>query len=544
MTARPSLNGKRSPSEAVRRIFPVSGIALLLGVYLLYDAISYTRPGPATTLAYAHSALMLAVAAVNLRWGVYFFVISVVSADEISRYLWEFTGDTGVTSFLTVSVGGVALSNLVALGLIAIAAVLSIVRFAQHPRGRRLLPADWALLTIGLVYLIASLHGVRNLFNEPRLAINHLNLPLMLLGLYFVVRFAFREPLQVFHFWRVALLAMAVKVIGWTILAFTGEGSLFGTTLRVGFGAGWNLFVFVLLLGVIFVIHGDAFRLLDRFIAAVLAILAGGLLLVNAGRMLWVFSALGLVLLLIFDKARAKLYALGFSALCGIAIVFLVTLLGEAMFGTIATMANTLKVWERHEVEASHSTMVRMYEFRNIHAQLVDHNNLLLGDGPGSTFSDRYHPFPFGLDQGDYSFEEEEQRRFNNSHSLVTQLMLQVGYLGMTVYLGAFAILSLMLWAACRRLKHVQFRLLALGILCFLPCLVYMSWNSKANMLLGLFIGGAGSLMALQHREDSKAAAIFDSAEEEAAFLPNREQAGDSAAPDRMPCLNPHEKST
>ncbi len=527
-----------------RRFFPVSGIALLLGVYLLYDALCYSRPGHATLLAYAQCALMLAVAAVNLRWGVYFFVVSVVFADEISRYLWEFTGDTGVTSFLTVSLGGVALSNLVAVGLMAIAAALSIIRFAQAPRSPRFLPADWALLALGLVYLLASVHGVRNLFHAPRLAINHLNLPLMLLGLYFVVRFIFREPQEVFHFWRVTLLAMAVKVIGWTLLAFSGEGSLFGTTLRVGFGAGWNLFVFVLILGAIFVIHGNAFRPLDRFIGAALAILAGGLLLVNAGRMLWIFSALGLVLLLVFDKARAKLYALGFFVLCGIAIVFLVTLLGEAMFGTIATMANTLKVWERHEVEASHSTMVRMYEFRNIHAQLVDHNNLLLGDGPGSTFSDRYHPFPFGLERGDYSFEEEEQRQFHNSHSLITQLMLHVGYLGMAIYLGAFASLFLMLWAASRRLDYVQFRLLALGILCFLPCLVYMSWNSKANMLLGLFIGGAGSLMALQQRESAELASISHSAGEKEDFASKSDEPEESAASGTAPRLKPHEKVT
>ena len=33
--------------------FPVSGIALLLGVYLVYDAVCYSMPGPAAALAYA-----------------------------------------------------------------------------------------------------------------------------------------------------------------------------------------------------------------------------------------------------------------------------------------------------------------------------------------------------------------------------------------------------------------------------------------------------------------------------------------------------------
>ena len=58
----------RPERETARRFFPVSGIALLLGVYLVYDAVCYSMPGPAAALAYAQCGLVLAVAVVNLRW--------------------------------------------------------------------------------------------------------------------------------------------------------------------------------------------------------------------------------------------------------------------------------------------------------------------------------------------------------------------------------------------------------------------------------------------------------------------------------------------
>ena len=120
----------------------------------------------------------------------------------------------------------------------------------------------------------------------------------------------------------------------------------------------------------------------------------------------------------------------------------------------------------------------------------------MLGYGPGSTFTDRYYPFPFGLTEGEYPMAEQETRQFSNSHSLITQLMLHVGYLGILIYLLCFALIYAELYAAYRRMEAPRLKLIALALLCFLPGMVYMSWNSKANMLLGIIVGGGGVLIA------------------------------------------------
>ncbi|HOD48532.1 MAG TPA: O-antigen ligase family protein [Candidatus Hydrogenedentes bacterium] len=483
------------------RLFPPVLLGTLVAVYALYDHISYYfPPSQAAAFAYSLCALIVFLAILNVRWGLYAFLVCLVFADEISRNLWEYTGDSGVTSILTVSLGGVAVANLAALAIIAVALVAAALRFAERPHPPALHLSDWAIVAIAGLFAFATAHGIRNALANPRLAANHLNLPIMLAGMYFVVRFFFREEDNLFQLWRVLILATSAKIIGWTGLALMGKGSMFGTTLRVGFGAVWTLFVFVLLIGVVLVTHGRGVTAItDRVIAAALILMAGALLLISAGRMLWLLTAFGFLMLVILDRLRTKVIVLAFSALCATAIVYVVALWGESMFETIGSMAGTLKIWEAHSVTASLSTMARVYEFRNIHSQLLEHNNLLLGDGPGSTFSDQYHPYPFGLSENDYSVAEQESRQFRNSHSLVTQLILQVGYLGLLVYVLCFALIYAALYAAYRHMRHPRLRLIALSLLCFLPSMVYMSWNSKSNMLLGIVVGGTGLLIQNAH---------------------------------------------
>lgn len=480
------------------RFFPLTLLGAVTAGYVIYDYICYfAPPSQAVAFAYAQCAVILFLGIVNIRWGVYGFLVCLIFADEISRNLWEYTGDSGVISFLTVSAGGVALANVAAMALIGVALAVAVLRYVERPRPFRVHVGDWAVIAIAGLFALATVHGFKNAWGNPRLAMNHLNLPIMLAGLYLVVRIFFTEEDQVFRLWRMLLVATSAKIIGWTGLAMLGQGSMFGTTLRVGFGAVWTLFVLVLLMGVILVIHGRGIAKMDRLAAAALILMAGTLLLISAGRMLWLLTAFGLLVLVVLDRMRSKMLVLGVGALCAVGVVYFVAFLGESMFETIGSMASTLKIWESHSVTTSHSTMVRAYEFRNIHAQLADHNNLLLGDGPGSTFTDRYHPFPFGLSDGDYPITEQEVRQFRNSHSLLTQLMLQVGYLGTLVYILCFVLLYVALFGAYRHVDIPHIKLIALALLCFLPSMVYMSWNSKANMLLGIIVGGTGGFAPL-----------------------------------------------
>jgi hypothetical protein len=373
------------------------------------------------------------------------------------------------------------------------------MRWRQAPHNARATPVDLAVLAIVAVYFAATLHGVNSVAQDPRLAVNHLNLPIMIGGLYLAVRAAVATDRDFQFLWSVFVLAVAAKILGWGVLAVLGEGSAFGTTLRVGFGSVWTAFVLVLVYGLLIQQRKLGIPARQRAAALVCVMVAVGLIIMAAGRMLWLLTglALGIVVLLSEGAARIRYFTVG--ALAGTAVFIVMLTYRPEIFETIRAMAGTLRFWDAASREATPSTSVRVYEFLNIHAQLVDHGNLLLGDGPGSTFSDRYYPFPFGLGEGDYSIEEQERREFRNSHTLFTQLMLHVGYGGMAAYLGALAYAWLALYRLRRALDGPGARTVALALLAFLPAMAYMAWNAKANMLLGLTLGLAGALYALGH---------------------------------------------
>jgi hypothetical protein len=158
---------------------------------------------------------------------------------------------------------------------------------------------------------------------------------------------------------------------------------------------------------------------------------------------------------------------------------------------------STLQFWNEGNVQRSESTMVRVYEFLNIHALLADTGNVLLGMGPGSRFSDTYHAIPFGLNVSAYTFEEIRDRSFENPHGLLPNLMLDTGYGGMLFYLSMMAAMYVLCFRCFRRAGNVSVKAVALSVLAFLPAIVYMSWSPKINMFVGIFLGMVGALRCI-----------------------------------------------
>ncbi len=327
---------------------------------------------------------------------------------------------------------------------------------------------------------------------------NQLNLPIMACGLYFVMRTAFTRREEAIFFWRILMAAIAAKLIAWTMLAAIGIGSEFGSTLRVGFGSTWTLFVLLLAYCLIMQQKGLRIRRRDKMLALGCAIAAVFLLLMSAGRMLWVLTAGSVGIMLLFGPGRAKLTMLFGGVLCmGLGYVALVHYRPESL-ETVHSMLSTLRFWDESSVSSSDSTRVRLYELANIHAQLAENGQLITGAGPGGTFSDTHYPYPFGIYAADYPNEEIEVRQFRNPHTLIAFLLLQVGYGGMVIYLVAMAVIWWSCLRAYRKEAHPMGKAIALSLFAFLPCMIYMTWNSKANMLLGILLGMAGVVQASQ----------------------------------------------
>ncbi len=494
-----SLPRKTLPIQKRIRALPLVPLIGLSACLALYDFCSYSLPYQAATAAtFIHALIVVGLALVNIRWGLGFFLVSLIFADEISRYALMSDGDTWVVNMMTVSLGGIALVNVLAFALFGIAALLVGLRWSRTPKRSEFCRTDLFVVLIVALYAAATLHSMGRLAANFRLYVNHINLPIMICGFYAVVRLFVLNRSHFLQLWQLLILSLSAKIIWWTGLALLGIGSPFGTTLRVGFGSVWTLFVLLFVYGLLLQQRGLGVSRRGRLLLLLCTVLSGGLLLISAGRMLWLLTGLCALIAFLLSEISTKVRFLLLGCACALIVLLGIAWLRPGMFETINAMATTLRVWENHNLEASHSTMARVYEFKNIHAQLVDHGNLILGDGPGSTFSDRYHPFPFGLGAGDYSLAERESREFRNSHSLITQLMVQLGYGGMLCYLGCIAGIYASCWRVYRRTGDAFLRVITLCLLAFLPAMVYMAWNSKANMLLGILLGIAGALYSLE----------------------------------------------
>ncbi|MBI4558233.1 MAG: hypothetical protein HY706_11680 [Candidatus Hydrogenedentes bacterium] len=474
--------------------FSLRGLMLMAAVFVVYDYCAYFFPGTvALALTYFHSAAIFVVTLWDVGYGLLFLILSIVLADDISR----FGPDSMPYNLLTVPVAGIAVGNFVVLGAIALAMFFALLRWANKPKAIRMLRTDALALAIPGIYLVATVHGLASVWANPRGAINDLNLPLMSCGLYFAVRMSLCREDKLIALWNLLMLAVAAKALVWTAWFALGLGVEFGTSLAVATESGRVLLVLLIAYGLVLQEGEAPVMRRERVLGLIVAILAGIDILVHATRMAWLETAVVCVTLLLLGRFADKVRWALLGGVCAGAVLAGVLLLRPGAFETVGHFAGTLRVWDPTMAAASHSTMVRVHEFRNIHAQMAHNSNLILGEGPGSRFTDRYHPFPFGLTETDYPFEQIRTRAFEKGHGLLQNLLLNTGYGGTAAYLACMLGFYVGCLRAYRRLQNPALKTLTLALLAFLPAIMYDSWSAKNNMLLGILLGIVGNLYAL-----------------------------------------------
>ena len=471
-------------------------------LFLLVDGLSYYAPNRlAAAVTMGGAAALLITAFVHIRTALMVFIVWLVLSDDISRRA-PIEGDAGLVSLLTLPVAGVAMVNLLALGLVAIAVFVALARWARFPRTFPVLLPDVAVAGIVLIYLLATLLGIEAVRENPRGALNSWNLPLMTAGLYTAFRVTPWPGTSLQRLWTALLLAIAAKAFIWCVYFALGIGVPFGGTVRVGFESGRVLFVLLVAAACAAWVLREPKLPTVRILLAAFALFAGFNIFVHAGRMEWLFAGLAIVLVWFFSPARGKIrIALGVGAI-GLAGFGLIASYNPAVISTLSYFASTLAFWDEELVTASRSTMVRVYEFANIRAELEESGRMAFGLGPGGTFTDRHHPFPFDLTADDYSLEERMSRQFQGAHGLLQNTLLTLGLAGTGLYLIALAALYALAVAAYRHLQLNADRAIALALTGFLPAMMYLTWSAKSNMLFGIVLGLLGVLVSRCPEED------------------------------------------
>ncbi len=121
-----------APAKKRLSALSLSHIVLLGMAFAACDGASYFLQGGTATASVAVQCLIILLAALfDIRLGITCFAVLLVFADEISRYLYDTSGDSGVASMLTVSAGGIAAANFAALALMLLAAAAALAALAQ-----------------------------------------------------------------------------------------------------------------------------------------------------------------------------------------------------------------------------------------------------------------------------------------------------------------------------------------------------------------------------------------------------------------------------
>jgi hypothetical protein len=487
-------NPVRAAAPRRERWFSAWQYLLLIVTYVVFDYCSYFLPSSlGMAVALLHTLAIVAAGVVNMRLGVTLMLVSVVFADDISR-LDPYGNYSNLQNLMTVPVAGVAAGNLSAMLLIGMGFFFALLGWSRRPVPLRLRFPDYAVLLIIGLYTIASLHAFGTILGNFRGAVNDLNNPLLLAGFYFLVRFYFTTPRRLLRLWRWIVIAMAAKATVWAAWFALGVGWEFGSTVRVSFGSVRFLLVLVLAYGLVLQQHRLHLPLRERLLGLTIVFAAAFNLFINASRGAWLMAIFAFGVLFVLGDFREKFKWGIAGAVMVVGVVGTTVAVNPEAFRTLGHLASTLRFWEEGALESSTSTMIRVYELKNIHAQLGAEDNYIWGSGPASTFSDRFHPFPFPLKTGDYEVSEVLSRKFQNPHGIIGNLLLNTGYGGLTLYILAMGLLYLAALRVYLWGEDEALRAAALTLLAFLPVLVYGSWSPATRVILGALMGIIGVL--------------------------------------------------
>lgn len=458
--------------------------------FLAVDITSYFLPpiiGVAFALAVSLSIIV--IAPISVYRSLICMIAILILSDDLGRGS-SLSPGAEPTSILTVSIASISLINFVTLWIIGIGFLVAVLRWSRRPKIGMPSPVAMALIAIGALYIVGTIHGVSSVIANPRGALNDLSLPLMSLGLACILRQNLNKR-QLMTLWGVLLSAMAAKALVWPLYFALGIGAEHGSTLRPSNESGRILLVLLLSFG--FVMQSGAVH--STYRQKLLSILIAGasafIIFITGSRGTWLAAIVASTILWLFSKVADKLKVSVLITLVAAGIILGIQTLRPDTFRTLKYFAGTIKFWENEGMGYSESNLVRIYEFKNIHAQLVDNRNLFLGEGPGSTFSDAYHQFPMPLRESDYPIEEILRRRFETPHSIIAILILNFGYVGMVGYFAAIGIIFFRLLMHWRTMVPGLQRQFLLMYLSYYPTAVYYCWTSKTNMVYGVVLGTA-----------------------------------------------------
>ena len=448
--------------------------------YLLIDLFSYQNIEYA---AYGLFVLGLVFLAINLRFGIAYYIVVLILSDDFSRL--------GVphSSIYTVIPGPLSLS--VYWTLAVLGGVLAVA--AARPRDGKALRMDLCVLGLVGLYFVAAIIGLPNAIAYPRIFVQDLSYIVNLVCGYAAVRVAFSERHHSLQLVGILLSALGAKAIVSLAYYGVGIGIPAGANLRVLFDSSRVALGLLALVSVALLAHGEASRRRSTVVLLLFLFSALFNMLSFASRGNIILLSFGLLILLVNRPHRTVVHPQAmlrsFATVAGLVTISLVAMQTLRPGSLEYATWKATSIVEVNSRGIPTSTGSRILETVNISGHLIRSGNALWGKGLGGSFVDDVIPYRHLLvDRSAYTYESISTGQLHRPHGTHLVILLKMGFGGLIAY---YALLSLFAGMALRRLRRLTDPLifaLGTGMLGSLPFFLFKNFTSQLQVLMGVVL--------------------------------------------------------
>lgn len=473
----------------------------LIVFYLLIDYASYTGIKFFTYLLFIFGFIILLI---NLRWGVYYYIIISLLSDDTSRIIelpdfnsihFSSIGSLTLISYLTIFMFFVALAH-----------------FFVHKKKLTIIFLDKIIIGLILLYFIAGVIGLPNLLQFPRGYIENASYVINLAIFYFTIRLIITNEKKLRNLICFIVSCFVVKAIVGLFYYYFGFGVEAGENIRVFYESGGHLLGLPFLWLSIFLaffwskIQRNQKLILVVFIFSILfQIITFG----SRENIILLGFSIFLVLLLMFNwslriqKRTLVIYG-----------IFVILLVGSILIGIHISRPGALDYvgWKLESTleidigaERLSSVSVRVLAAQNIWHHLYEKGNLLWGEGLGGWFSDKYKPYFYKVLGGDaYPDEQIVNRQVFKPHGTLLVVFLKMGIIGFIIFYFLLTVIFIHGYNIFKSTKDLSQKIIALGATAFLPLFFNKLYTSKMQVFFGILLAILACIYILNKEKNKK----------------------------------------
>ena len=475
-------------------------IILLTGALFAFIEWS-SNDGISIVVGYGLFAFGVLLLFIRARWGILlFFAVCLLSTDTRSV-----TATEGLVSVHTISIGGFSLMVIWTLLVLFVLLLMFLHRGFFPNKAENYF--DRGLIYLGGLFICASLVGIGNLIENPRMYISDLSYFINMAVAYFAVRLFFRGEKDLNILVILLVCCIGVRAIAGMVYYLLGFGAISPHVVKPVMDSSRNLFHFLPILAIA-VLYFRGIYPSTKNVLLVFAIVGTANVLFYASRGNLILLTISIILLSFIlaqpgcknTEVFQKLRKISFPIF--VLILFVIVLMHYYRPGSLNyvwwKMRSTIEIDYIREIS---SAGVRWLEAENIVAYLWHNGTILWGQGLGGWFVDDYIPFATEL-LGGWAFPDEWilQNKLYKPHGSQLWVLLKMGVLGTFVYFGILLWIFVKGWNLTRHIDRVYWRAISSASVVFLLTLYYKNFTSKLQIFLGILLGIIANIYFLHYR--------------------------------------------